>query len=118
MMNSLGGVVLVGVADDGSVVGIEEEYEVANPSKPSWDGYCGAVQDFLINNLSIPNPFLLFEVRRYRIGTKDICAIVVSPSDAPVYVQNRLFYVRTGSQTRDLQGPDLVSYVTGRWTGK
>ncbi len=47
-----GGIVLIGVEDDGTVVGLNEDYKAANPQKQNRDGYQLFLLDTLKNNLS------------------------------------------------------------------
>lgn len=115
LMNASGGTVLIGVDDKGAIQGVEVEYEMANKSKANWDGYQLFLEDLLKNKLSIANAFQFYQITPHRVEGKTICRIQVQPGNVPAYVDNKL-YVRTGNQTSELQGPDLVVYVSGdRW---
>lgn len=109
-----GGNLLIGITDDGSIVGIEGEYSVANASKANWDSYMLSLTDILKSHLSVSNPFLFCEIMRVNHMGHDVCWLRVRPSPDPVYVNKRL-YVRDGSRSVELQGPDLISYVHDRW---
>jgi hypothetical protein len=109
-----GGVLLIGVADNGDITGVDQEYSVADKSKANWDGYNLFISNVLNDRLAIENPFRFFTVIRYAIDGKDVCCIRVEPATAPVYVEKKLF-VRFGNQSVERQGPDLVAYIKERW---
>jgi hypothetical protein len=115
MMNSTGGTLFIGIADDGTIAGVDVEYPVINKNKPNWDSYRLFVENLLKNSLSVANAFQFFQVSRHSLEGKNVCRIQIKPASEPVYFNNKLF-VRTGNQTSELQGPDLVAYVSSeRW---
>lgn len=109
-----GGMLILGVRDDGSIRGIEPDYLLADAGKPNWDGYQLFLQNVLRSRLSIPNAFLWYQIERRSAGDRKVAVIHVQPAPGPVYVDKHL-YVRAGNQTLDMQGPELVRYVTTRW---
>ncbi|MCB8944537.1 MAG: putative DNA binding domain-containing protein [Ardenticatenaceae bacterium] len=113
-MNSSGGTLLIGIADDGIITGIEDEYALANPSKANWDGYELFLADLLNKSLSVATAFHYFTITRHTLHNHDIAQIQVQPTPAPAYVNNKL-YVRAGAQSKELQGGDLVGYVGSHW---
>ena len=114
MNSATGGSLLIGVADDGRVSGINAEYERADKSKPHWDGYHLHLRNMLRSRISIENPFKYYSITKHVVDGRDICRITVKPSPAPVYIDKHL-YVRSGNQTLEMRGPDLVEYVRTRW---
>ncbi|OQY36760.1 MAG: hypothetical protein B6243_02315 [Anaerolineaceae bacterium 4572_5.2] len=101
MMNGSGGSLLIGA--------------IVNKSKANWDGYQLSLEDLLKNKLAIANAFRFFHITPHTIEDKTICRIRVQPGDGAAYVDDKL-YVRTGNQSSELQGPELVAYVNGeRW---
>jgi hypothetical protein len=114
-MNSpQGGTILLGVTDEGRVRGINHEYRVVDPGKSNWDGYALHLQNMLRARLEIEAPFRFYSITRHDVRGHEICAIRVSPAEAPVYVDKRL-QVRSGNQTVEMRGPDLVVYVNDNW---
>lgn len=114
-MNTVeGGTVLIGIQDDGTIIGINDEYAVANKNKPNWDGYVLFLADVINNNLSIENPFQYYKITKHIIEGKDICKMLVDPTPGPVYFGKKLF-VKTGNQTLERQGPDLIAFFKQRW---
>ena len=115
-MNSNGGTLLIGVADDSSITGVDVEYATANSQKASWDGYELFLNDLLNKSLSIPAAFNYFTISRHAINGHDVAQIKVKPAPEPAYINNKL-YVRAGAQSKELQGPDLIAYVNSHWEG-
>jgi hypothetical protein len=64
--------------------------------------------------LSIENPFRFYSVELRTVQKRDVCVIKIAPATAPVYLDKHLF-VRSGNQTIEMLGPDLVNYVNTRW---
>ena len=114
-MNSrTGGTLLIGVCDDGTIRGIEDEFALVDSRKSNWDGYQLYLAGRLRSRLETKNPFLHYQIERRKVQQHVVCMVRVQPADAPVYLDKR-FYVRSGNQTLELLGPDLIDYVRARW---
>jgi len=109
-----GGVVLVGVEDDGTVVGLSDDFRVANSQKQNRDGYQLFLLDVLKNNLE-SNCSLLYNVSFGTIQGKSVCRIDITPSTEAVYVKNGDFYIREGNRKRKLTPQETVAYTRQRW---
>lgn len=111
----VGGTLLVGVADSGEIIGLENDYRTLK--KPDQDGFEQALMTSISTNLGAdlcPLVHVLFHV----IDNKHVCRLIVSPSSRPVFLDqgnSPKFYVRTGGATRDLNIQEALSYVYGRW---
>jgi hypothetical protein len=114
MNSATGGTLLIGVCDDGSIRGIEDEYPLVDKGKGNWDGYQLFLGGRLRSRLDTQNPFLFYQIERRRVQQHDVCMVKVKPAAMPVYLDKRL-YVRSGNQTLELLGPDLIDYVAARW---
>ena len=113
-LNSNGGTLLIGVADDGTVVGLADDYRTANSLKPNRDGY----QLFLLENLknSLDGNWSLFYTIAFgAMQGKDVCRIDVLPAPEAVYLKNGDFHVREGNRKRKLSSRETVEYIKGRW---
>ena len=109
-----GGVVLIGVEDDGTVVGLEDDYRAANQQKQNRDGY----QLFLLDNLKNmleSNCSLLYKISFGTLQGKDVCRIDVFPADEAVYIKGGDFYIREGNRKRNLPTREAVTYIKQRW---
>lgn len=118
-MNGEGGTLLVGVKDDGEVLGLEHDYSTLG-SKGNRDGYELFLTQLFENGLSGPAATLVrtsFE----SIQGKDICRVSVAASANPVFAKAlgaktlTDFWVRTGNSTRQLVGTDMVEYQRAHW---
>lgn len=114
-MNSRkGGILLIGVCDDGKPCGVEAEYPIVDRGKSNRDGYLLYLNNVLRMRLSIENPFRFYTIELRSVQKRDICVIKIAPATSPVYLDKQLF-VRSGNQTIEMLGPDLVNYVNTRW---
>lgn len=111
----LGGTLLIGVADNGEVLGLEKDYQTLK--KPGQDGFEQAVMTVISANLGsdlCSFVHVLFHV----IDNKDVCRLIISPSTRPVFLDQGntpKFFVRTGGATRDLNIQEALGYIRGRW---
>ncbi|MDA0244706.1 MAG: reverse transcriptase domain-containing protein [Chloroflexi bacterium] len=110
MNNVSAGFLLIGIGDDGSIWGVEREYESANPQKKNWDGYELFLRDILNSNLSITEPARFFTISPHIINGKTICKICVTKADGPVLYGNKLF-IREGPKSQELKGADMVHFI-------
>ncbi len=115
MNSSIGGTLLIGVADNGEILGLEKDYQTLK--KPDQDGFDQRVMTAISTNLGADLcsfVHVLFHV----IDNKEVCRLIVSPANRPVFLTQSntpKFYVRTGGGTRDLNVQEALSYVAGRW---
>jgi hypothetical protein len=111
----IGGTLLIGVADNGEIIGLEKDYQTLK--KPDKDGFEQTLMAAIASNLGTDLcqfVHVLFHV----IDNKDVCRLIVSPALRPVFLdQNNTpkFFVRTGGGTRDLNIQEALDYVQGRW---
>ncbi len=92
--NSNGGSVFIGIADDGSVVGIQ------NCKKLLED----------IPNKSIQSIGIYVDVRALSTEGKDYLEILVDTASIPVSFKG-VFYIRRGSTTQELKGVELQAFI-------
>ena len=116
-LNARGGTLLIGIADDGTILGLDADYATLG-KRPDRDGY----QQMLVGIISAAvGQSVLAHVRIgiSVIDGKEVCRLTCSPSPLPVYVTDngvsRLF-ARTANTTQELLGRQLTEYVSSRWT--
>ncbi len=114
MNNRNGGMLLLGVNDSGQLRGVNREYGQVDRGKANWDGFLLHLRNILRSRLTVDAPFRYYTISRRTVRRHDVCVITVRHASAPVYVDKR-FYVRSGNQTIEMLGPDLVSYVHECW---
>lgn len=113
--SSLGGTLLIGVADDGDIIGLENDFQTLK--KQNEDGFEQAIMTAIAANFGADlcsHVSILFHV----IGNQTICRLIVSPSARPVFVnQGNIpkLYVRTGGATRDLNIQEALEFAPIRW---
>ncbi|GAC1381026.1 MAG: hypothetical protein NVSMB33_07490 [Ktedonobacteraceae bacterium] len=109
-----GGSVLIGVKNDRKIVGLADDYKVANPQKQDKDGY----QLFLSRTLSADlgaEYTVFYNISFHTIQGKDVCCIDVQPCNEPVFVRNNEFYVRSGNGKSKLNMKQASAYIKQRW---
>lgn len=113
LLNTEGGTLLIGVDDDGNIVGIENDLLIFNT--PSNDKYSRNIIEYLEKCLgvqAISNIFLDFEI----MEGKTIVRLDINKSDIPIFANfskakdDPKFYIRAGASTRELKGRDLIDY--------
>ncbi len=116
-LNAEGGTLLIGIADDGSILGLANDYQTLQ--KKNRDGYELWLTDFLLkNNLGQDiAPFL--QITFHDLDSQDICRIIATPAPRPIYVkdsQDEHLYIRSGNSTRKLNVKEAIGYVKTRWS--
>ncbi|HZD67311.1 MAG TPA: RNA-binding domain-containing protein, partial [Acidimicrobiales bacterium] len=111
-----GGTILIGVADDGMVLGLAGDY-ASSPALGDRDGFERHLRNLLSSAMGeAVHGFVA--VTFHDLGGRDLCQVTVRPSDRPVYVQDRgvsAFYLRTGNATSPLPVDEVVAYYRSRW---
>ncbi|MDQ4145725.1 MAG: protease Lon-related BREX system protein BrxL [Actinomycetota bacterium] len=114
LMNARGGVLLIGVADNGEVVGIEKDVAML-PKRQDRDGYENHLTTLLENGIgaaATANVGTRFE----EVDGKNVCRVAVKPSSSPVWTkvkgQEDVFYVRLGNSTRPLGPREAYEYIS------
>jgi predicted HTH transcriptional regulator len=114
-MNSEGGILLVGVQDDGQVYGIESDFETLNERK-DWDGWV----QFLVNLIrdEIGTEFTrCIKIKRISHENKTVAQIIVEKSARPAYVESKTveFYIRSLNTTHELNTKQASDYIHDHW---
>ena len=115
MMNRYGGRLLIGVADDGKVIGIENDLKSIR--KGNEDGFqleIGRVVETYIGLEYAPYKKVYFE----SIEDNRVCVIEIRPSPNPVYFRSNNtseFWVRLDNSTRKLDVKAAMSYIQSHW---
>jgi DNA-binding response OmpR family regulator len=112
-----GGTLLIGVDDNGTVVGLQQDYQTLGKKQDS-DGYGNFLTTLLLECYGKDcNP--LIQITFHRITEKDICRIVAKPSPKAVFVRDGKggdhLFIRTGNSTRQLTTREAIEYCKIRW---
>ena len=117
-LNARGGLLFIGVDDDATPLGIQPDLEVK-----SWntERYVRHLTDRIgaeLGSAAATSTSISIET----VKGLEICVVEVDRSPDPVWLlkaeqssKRKVFYVRISNSTRELQGPDLVSYIRKRW---
>jgi hypothetical protein len=109
-----GGTMLIGVADDGTVVGITEDIKAANPQKNSQDGYGLALSDLLAHRLQYGAISAHYRISYHDVRRQTVCAVSVIPTPEPIWLDGDL-YVRDQHGKRKLNARAAQDYIKHRW---
>lgn len=120
-LNSHGGTLLIGVADDGGVVGIEDDLRTLG--RRDRDGYEQKFREVL--NRLLGTEFSGYQRVSFRESSgKIVCVVQVEPSTKPVYLKQgpskgqkatKEFYVRSGNTTQPLDMQTAHDYISMHW---
>ena len=118
MCNTEGGTVVIGQADDGELLGLQEDIEFKG--KGSADLYQLAIRNALEAKFGKTLELLGVQLDFVDVGDKKLGIFTCPASKDPVYTRGekdkeKLFYHRDGNSTKELRGPDLVEYVKIRF---
>jgi type I restriction enzyme R subunit len=123
-----GGTLLIGVADDGSVFGLESDYvTLRKPGKDDRDLFGLHLNQAIINSVGMAAAANVSQ-EILEVGGKDLCRVHVRPSKFSVeanvvevdkngqHVKKTLFYGRFGNATRPITDPDEIEgYKSQVW---
>ena len=111
-LNSDGGTLLVGVSDDGRIVGIEEDFPFLKFGNT--DHWSLWLMDRMVQATN-PVAATNLKVSFVEIDGKTVARIDVKPSISPVFATDnegrKVFFVRTGPATVELGGDDLLLFL-------
>ena len=116
--NATGGTLLVGVNDDGELLGLDGDLSVMK--KPDVDRYQLWLTDLLETAIGKPAAAGV-SVTFPDVDGSQVCKVDVRPAAAPVFVrppgtQDQEFWIRIGNSTRLLTGADVIAYTKQHWT--
>lgn len=121
-LNAEGGTLLIGVDDQGQILGIQNDFSTLG-NKGNSDGYELFLRQLLDTNLSVATAGTV-RVRFESVRGKDICVVSVAPSGKPVFAKppkgsaggnTEEFWVRTGNATKQQHGDDMFEYREQHW---
>jgi len=115
-LNTRGGTLIIGLSDDGTVLGLQNDYD--SLSKKNRDGFELHLQQILTNKIGLDRYQLNVKAAFHDIDDNDICSVHVEPSHKPVYIENgnqSLIYIRAGNSTKALNTKEAISYIQEHW---
>jgi type I restriction enzyme R subunit len=125
-----GGTLLIGVADNGTVHGIESDYVTLHKDgkddRDLFQLHLGQIITQSMGAAAATN----ITTQMHTIDGKDLARAHVKPSGVPVdatvtvvdkqgqHSKKTAFYVRVGNGTKELDDTEKAKYVAGRWGGQ
>jgi len=117
-LNTSGGVLLVGVANDRTIRGLQPDYD--SLVKKNWDGFQLHLQQILTQALGSDRYASQVSVEPHKVEHKDICVVRVKPALGPVVIKELnqpILYVRAGGASRPLNVEEALRYAQEHWGG-
>lgn len=113
-LNSEGGKLFIGVADNKEIIGIENGIAKFEKGVDEYQQYImNIVESHIGSNVSVYLGISFPRLRGYKIAV-----ISVKKSPYHVYLKfdsNNEFYIRSGNTTRQLDGTELEKYIKNHW---
>ena len=116
-LNSEGGTLLIGVADSGTVLGIEPDFEYLKQGKQDADGWLLSLQEVIINALGA-EVWNAVRVSLVPHGPQTVAVVSCPPRTTETWHQEdggERFYIRAANGTRELNGSSLLRYIREHW---
>jgi predicted HTH transcriptional regulator len=112
-LNSEGGTLLVGIQDDGSVMGMEID-KFANEDK-----YLLHFSNLIQHNIGLENSQAVY-YKLIELEGKKILKVDCEPCSKPIFITldgKEKFYIRSGPASKNLAISEAVSYIAEHFVG-
>ena len=123
-MNNIGGTLYIGVKDDGTVNGIENDLTELNGGTSgfgnytsNWDGWNRKLIDSIRTSLG-QFAASLVTVDKMKDGNLTFAKITVQRSPKPIFVNNKILFRRQCNTTSQLTGDELTWFILERMRGE
>ena len=117
-LNARGGFLFIGIDDNATPLGIQKDLDF---KKWNTEKYVRHLTDRISNEI-VPAAGPCTHINIETVNGLEICVVQLDPSPNPVWLvksgksgKRKIFYVRSNNSTRELEGPDLVSYLRKQW---
>lgn len=114
-MNSGGGTLLLGVSDEGTILGLENDYQTLK--RKDKDGFEQLITSSVSDKLGTA-ACKFIRLIFHSHNQMEVCRIIVERAGFPIYVKDgniKKFYVRTGSGTREMDIQEAINYIKDNW---
>jgi predicted HTH transcriptional regulator len=116
-LNSQGGILLVGVEDDGTIVGIEDDFGTFDAGDQNVDTWQLNLKQKIINAFG-PDVWAILDLKLDVTEQGTVARIGCPPRVQPTWLNNKAgpeFYIRAASSTEPLPTERWSQYVKERW---
>ena len=114
-LNTKGGMLFIGVDDDGNTLGLENDYNTLK--KKNQDGFLLALTG-LINQYLGKTVHTFVTSNIISINDKDVCIVSVERSNSPVFIGKNgkeEFYIRASASSQPMSMREAFDYVKTHW---
>lgn len=115
-LNTEGGDLFIGVADDKTILGVEKDYDLV--SKKGRDGYELFLSDLIFKSLG-SDLVSAIKTTVLNVEGKDVWRITCAASTRPVYLKDpngvEQLYIRRGNSTIAVSPKEAIDYSKNRW---
>lgn len=116
-LNSSGGILLIGVDDEGNIKGIEKDFETLREDKQNIDGFELHITDLVNGDLG--KEYRKFVHVSFEMADgKRICFIEIDKSPGPVFLKSEgktIFVVRSGNRSQAYDAEEQNRYIKTHW---
>lgn len=113
--NKEGGTLVIGVDDDHKILGLDNDFRLANLKDE--DKFELHLRNLLRSRLNIENEYLARKVRVSfeTIEQKDICIIKIKKGNKPIFTKEEKFFLRDGNTTIEIKPSEVHKYIKERF---
>ncbi|MGI8970593.1 MAG: RNA-binding domain-containing protein [Dehalococcoidia bacterium] len=112
-----GGTLLIGVEDDGTIHGLDDDYRTFPRDKQNQDQYELKLMHLLLGAFGKGcGPYL--RISLHEVERREICMVRIEPAPEPAFFEEEkreVFYIRMGNQSQPLTMSEAVKYIKRRW---
>ena len=117
-LNARGGFLFIGVDDNATPLGIQPDLDMKRWTTEKYVRHLTQRIGEEFGSAAATSTHVSIET----VKGLEVCVVEVDPSPDPVWLvkaeksgKRKVFYVRISNSTRELSGPDFVSYFRKRW---
>ncbi|MFQ5443035.1 MAG: helix-turn-helix domain-containing protein, partial [Nitrospinales bacterium] len=121
--NGEGGTLLIGVNDEGEIIGLEHDYSILGDSK---DGFELHLRELIKKNFGETFATINVKVEFPEIEDKEICQVQIKRGLEPRFLEvadkngnkSKKFYVRSGNSSIEMPIDEATKYINSRFFRK
>ena len=121
-LNTNGGTLLIGVEDDGNILGLQSDYQTLK--KKDSDGFLLFISNDLLLKEFGKEHANLFDIKIQEINGLEVCQINIKPAPQEMYVNitnkngatEECFFIRGTNSVLNLKTKEAVKYIKTRWS--
>jgi|TARA_B100000315_G_C14563023_1_gene581476 uncharacterized protein with ParB-like and HNH nuclease domain len=118
--NGEGGTLIIGVNDDGEILGLDRDYTSLNGDKDAFELH---LRNLLNKTFGTAFVTSNINIKFHTIDEKEICKIDIIQGESPIYLEvadksgmkTEKFYVRSGNSSQELKLSEVNEYVSSRF---